>query len=466
MRAAYRNAASLKLPDPLQVTLLGTVILMSMATGAAIAGRAPLALVVAMLALAGAFILLSLRPDLLFLGWFIVAPLIQESASSNSRVGHFLSLALYQATSLVFVVWTLSRRPAWIRPRVIDALPVLFLFDVYMSLVVAGSTSTPFVRGTYTAIGIGIGLYYFFAFGPIGALSTERVIAGLLIVTIMESVMSIVDGLTGWNLWQDKSWQGSVVGTSRAIATLGNPAVLGTFLGMGIVVAVSILVWNGPPWLHKLAVINLVVGFPGLYLTFTRAPMIGTVAGIIIVLLSRAKTRLLAAACAALAIVVITVSWSRITDSTVYRSRITNTGNVNIRRDLEHWSWKLLEKRPVLGWGFNSFDRAKASAGFTAEDLQLNGTSSTSHNTYLTVLVEHGLIGFFLLVLPWIVIPWRALNAAVKRPEARWYTAAALSALLVYVVANNGGDFKYFSFVPAVAWVLLGLLRRSQHVEV
>ena len=464
VRAAYRHVSSLTLPDPLQVALVSAAVVISVATGAAAAGRAPLMPVAGLLALAGAFILFSLRPDVLFLGWFIVAPVVQESATRTS-LGHLLNLTLYQAPALVFIVWTLTRRPPWLRPKVIDALPLLFLFDVYVSLVIAGNTTTPFIRFVYANIGIGVGLYYLFAFGPIGPLSKQRVIAGLLLLTILEGAMSVVDGTAKWNLWNDSTWRGTSVETSRAIATLGSPAALGAFLGMGIVVSVSILVWNGPVRLRKAAIVALIIGLPGLYMTYTRGPIIGTVVGVIVVLLSRPRTRLLAAAFATLAIVVIIGSWNRISASDVYQNRITNSGNVNIRRDLEHWSWKLVQKRPVVGWGFNSFNRAKESAGFTAEDLALNGTSSSSHNTYLTVLVEHGFIGFLLFIGPWLVIPWRSLKAALRNPEARWYTAAASSAILVYVTAASAIDFNFFSFVPAMSWALLGILRRAQLAE-
>jgi O-antigen ligase len=282
------------------------------------------------------------------------------------------------------------------------------------------------------------------------------------VVTIAEGGMSILDGLTGWNLWHDTSWQN---GESRAVATLGNPAVLGTLLGMGIVLAVAILVWNGPARLRTLAIITLTVGLPGLYFTLTRGPIIGTVIAVILVLMSRAKTRVFAVASFLLAVVVLTASWSRITTSTVYRQRITNSDNVQMRFQLQDWSLKLAEDKPLFGWGFNSFDQAKSSAGFTAQDLQRFGTSSTSHNTYLTVLVDYGIIGLLLFVTPWVAISWRTLKTAPARPDLRWFTVGALAALVVYVVANNAGDFKYFSFVPAVPWVLLGLLRRRQLAE-
>jgi O-antigen ligase len=133
-----------------------------------------------------------------------------------------------------------------------------------------------------------------------------------------------------------------------------------------------------------------------------------------------------------------------------------------VRFALEHWSLKLAGEKPVFGWGYNSFYQAKTSAGFTAQDVQRFGTSSTSHNTYLTVLVDYGAAGLLLLLIPWLVIAWRAIKDIAARPELRWFTVGALAALLVYFFANNVGDFKYFSFVPVIPWVLLGLLRRRQ----
>ena len=51
---------------------------------------------------------------------------------------------------------------------------------------------------------------------------------------------------------------------------LVRPPGLGTFIGMGVVLAVSILVWNGPNPIHRLAVVTIVVGLPGLFFTYTR----------------------------------------------------------------------------------------------------------------------------------------------------------------------------------------------------
>jgi O-antigen ligase len=462
MRAILRSYA---LPDRLDVALFGLAVGLSLLIAAASAGAVPMKAVVGLATLAGAAFLFSLTPRVMFLGWFALAPFLQESASL-SAAGHQLSLALYFAPSLVFLVWTLTQRTQWIRPAFLDVLPVGFFLYVMGSVVFSGEFSSVTVKGVYLTVGIGIILYYFFALGPIGSLTRANVVSLLLMLTIVEAVMSVLDGLIKWNLWHDTGWRQPGESQGRAVATLANPAVLGTFLGMGIVLALAVLVWNGPGKLHRLAIATLLIGFPGLYFTLTRGPIIGTVAAGFLVLMTRTKTRLVAVASLLVAIVALSATWSRITTSTVYRQRVTNSGNVQVRFQLEHWSLKLAEDKPLFGWGYNAFDRAKESAGFTAEDFQLNRTSSTSHNSYLTILVNYGGLGLLLLVIPWLVIIWRTIKKIPAQPDLPWFSVGALAALLVYIVANNAGDFRFFSFVPAVPWVLLGFLRRRQLTEV
>ena len=119
-------------------------------------------------------------PAMLLLGWFLVAPLVQESASYNTA-GHTLGLALYFAPSLVFGIWTLTRGPRNLSPRFIDVLPLGFLLYVYGAMAFAGAIDATNLKGVYVTVGIGVVLYYFFAFGPMGSLTESSIVAVLLV---------------------------------------------------------------------------------------------------------------------------------------------------------------------------------------------------------------------------------------------------------------------------------------------
>ena len=89
------------------------------------------------------------------------------------------------------------------------------------------------------------------------------------------------------------------------------------------------------------------------------------------------------------------------------------------RQALQTMSFELAKQKPVLGWGFGSFERANA----TVEPPHIAGllidgaASAISHNTFLTVLVELGGLGLLLLFVPFIVIVTKASRARHRRPR-------------------------------------------------
>jgi O-antigen ligase len=412
-----------------------------------------------LLGLAWATILLSLRPEVLFLSWLAFAPFLQESAAESS-VGHPMLLACYVAPPLVLALWTITRPARRLAPGFVDALPLLYFLYVLTLLTLSGEASSTSLRSIYLTVGVGIILYYFFAFGPVGSLTWQNITAVLLGVAALVGVMSVMDALTGWNLWQDTGWR---EGLPRAVATLGNPAVLGTFIGMGVVLALAVLVWGGPERLRTLAITTIVLGLPGIFVTYTRAPILATIVIGVLVLAGRPHTRLIALCSLIVAAVVVAASWDRISGSTLYRERVANESTIQTRVLIQDWSLELAAKRPVFGWGYGSFDRVKNSSSLSSGGIPHSyGASSTSHNTYLTYLVEYGGVGLVLILIPWLVITWRALKTALVGAELRWFLVGAIAAVSVYVINANTLDMRFFSFVPALPWLFLGLLRRHQ----
>jgi O-antigen ligase len=442
------------------------VVALSVAAARSIAGidtHVPKPLV-ALLALAGAAVLLSIDTVQLFLGWLFVAPIFQESAA-NSRLGHALSLALYTAPPLVLLVKHLIARGSRPRAKWLDFFPALYL--VYLAVSLAATGSADFrsagtmgtVRTLYQNVGIGILIYYVVAFwrgrGP-SLLATARV---LMLLAALQAAMAIVEVPTHWNLWHDRGWQRG--GDFRSIATLGNPAMTGAVLGVGIVVALSVLCWRGPYELRRLAIVMLLLGFPALYATKTRGPILATLIAALLIVLFSARSRLVGVAAIALVVLLLVVFWPRIQSSSVYQSRITQKQNIQARLVLQEVSIKLIERKPLLGWGYDSFDRVKYDVSVPSPQLPLSqALLSTSHDTYLTILVEYGAIGFAIFVLPWVTIFVRGLGRARRFATDRWFVAAMLGSIVVLAVNAATLDYRFFSFGPMLGWLALALLRR------
>lgn len=445
---------------------VAAVAVVSVAAAESIAGmdtKVPKPLV-AVLALAGAAVLLSVDTAQLFLGWLFLAPLFQESAS-NSHIGHALALALYTAPPLVILVKHLAAEGSRPRAEWFDFFPALYLLFLVVSLAATGAaelrTTGTFstLRTLYQSVAIGIVVYYVVAFwrgrGP-SLVSIARV---LLAVAAIQAAMAIVEAPTHWNLWHDTTWQRA--GDFRSIATLGNPAVTGAVIGVGIVVALAVLCWRGPFELRRLAIVMLLLGFPALYLTKTRGPILATLVAALLVVLFSARSRLVGAGAVALVALLLVVFWPQIRNSSVYQSRFTQQQNIEARLVLQEVSIKLIERKPLLGWGYDSFDRVKYGVDVPSPQLPLSqALQSTSHDTYLTILVEYGAVGFAIFVVPWIAIFIRGLGRVRRAAPDRWFLAAMLGGVVLLAINAATLDYRFFSFAPMLGWLALALIRR------
>jgi O-Antigen ligase len=431
----------------------------ALVVGVGVAGERPLASSLTKVLVLGSCVViaLSLEPAHLFIGWLALAPFFQESGRVTS-IGHDMNLA-YKAVPLL-LVGSLAVKRGRERLTVIDVLPAVYLVYIVVSARVISSVPLH-VTSVYQTIAIGIFVYWFVIFGQATASLGEKVARVLVGSGIVLSVMAIYEHFTGWNLWHDVAWHQAT--DNRAVATLANPAVLGTFLGITIAFALAILAWDGPRSLRGLSIILLVVAFPALFFTLTRGPMVAVALVVLLLVFTRWRAAWSGFVVLLLVASFLIASWGRLSSSTVYQSRFANQETAATRLALQHASLSLAAKRPLTGWGFGSFDKAKATEGVMSGDplAQAGATASTSHDTFLTILVELGATGLLVFLVPWVVVSWRALKRARSAGANRWLLVAALGALGVYVVSAGTIDMRFFSFVSMLAWLAVALARRA-----
>jgi hypothetical protein len=381
-----------------------------------------------------------------------------------------LGLALYTAPPVAYGIKVVAMRGRRPRARWVDVTPALFALLVLVSLLITAfglvrASPVGTLRTYYETVAIGVILYYAIVFWPGSALRADRVCAVVLGGAALEALMSIVEWRTGWNLWHDMGWRRGT-GDNRSVATLANPGLLGAFIGVGIVVALAVLLWDGPRWLRRLSVAMLCVGPLGVFVTLTRGAILAAVLACVPVVLLNRRSRLAGLGAVALTAIALGAYWGHISSSSLYRNRLANSENVNVRLALQKASFALAKKRPILGWGYGSFDRVKS-------DVQVTGSigsvaaavavqDNTSHDTFLTVLVEYGSVGLLLLLLPWVWICATALRRIRARAPDRWIDVAGVGAVFVVAFTGTTLDLRFFSFVPAVLWLFLALMRRAQ----
>jgi O-antigen ligase len=401
----------------------------------------------------------NVPPERVFLFWFCLAPFLQSSARTSSA-GHALSQLLYELPPLLFLLWAAINRTRPVHATVVDVFPVAFLVLALVSLEETRVGATTSVRGVLTTVGFSAVGYYFCAFGPVSRRFGEKLCALLFGTALVLAVMALVESATGWNLWHNTDWQH--IATPRVVATLDNPAVLGTYLAIAMSVALIVVFWEGPERLRKPGVAVMLLVPPALVFTYTRGPILGLLAVAAPALLLRRSIRVKSIIALAIAGLAVAFLWGSFASSQLYQQRVADSATVQTRVIIQNWSFKLARRKPILGWGYGSFDRIKNSAtdlGGTADQTKL-GQGSTSHDTFLTILVELGGVGLFIFLVPWLVIG-RRLIAFVRVPSPdRWFGLVCLSTLAVFFVSAATFDMRFFSFVSVLPWIALGCGRR------
>jgi O-antigen ligase len=419
-------------------------------------------LLFALLGLAGVVVLASVPVPVLFLGWLFLAPLFQASADVTS-LGRTLTWGLYIAPALLLIVLTVLRREHGVAASPVDWLPGAYVAYVIASIGLTTDTlqsdPTGSAKAILTVVALGPIAYYFLVFGPGARIGTRPILATVMTAGLLQGLFAMLEYATGWNLWNFTGWQ-RAAGGGRVVATLANPGVLGAFLGVAIVVAVTALIWRGPRRIRTLAWVTIAVCTPGLLATLTRGPILAT-AAVVVALLVLGRARVLGLGVLAVSALAIVFLLPSLQNTETYKERVAQKATVELRVAIQDVSLQLAAEKPVFGWGYGSFDRVKQASQITIEGIPIRSVlEATSHDSYLTKLVELGSLGFGLFMAPFAVLGYRALRRP-SPPLDRWLVVAAVASLVVMGVTAGTLDFRFFSFAQMLPFVFLAILRRE-----
>ena len=124
-------------------------------------------------------------------------------------------------------------------------------------------------------------------------------------------------------------------------------------------------------------------------------------------------------------------------------------------------AYRMFEAKPLSGWGYGNFDLYDRQFQGRVADLVNAAKDRASHNSYLTLLAEQGIIGFSLFLAPvlwWLGLTFRALPGMPT--EEFWGRKLLLIFWLIIlnqIVVNNFHN-NTVVFALGLWWITLGLI--------
>jgi O-antigen ligase len=256
-------------------------------------------------------------------------------------------------------------------------------------------------------------------------------------------------------------WFGAWFGP-RAMGSMDQPNVLGAYLAIATTVTAAVMLGLRHWWARLLTFAVVVGAAYATVLTVSRGSLIALAAGLLIVSL-RSSRLVTVAVIVALAT---SPAWApenvkqRVLSTTQQSEESDETeleGSAQARVDTWNATLEIAKKHPIVGVGFNGLGYILVDTG---EALGLEHTKSSTHNTFLRMLGEMGVLGLglFLFVL-WKC--WALAETGIRRARNRFERQVAVGLWAsVPVVAVNcwfGDRFLEFDIMCAF-WIAAAIV--------
>jgi O-antigen ligase len=244
--------------------------------------------------------------------------------------------------------------------------------------------------------------------------------------------------------WEDPQ------GGLRAAGALGNPAIYGAFLGMGSLAGLSLLSLENRKTNRIALIATILLLLYGVLASFTRSAWISVA---IVLFVAQflindiwKKTLPFITSCG----IGLFFIWNFIPSSSKIIQRALNTKTITQRYDLFSIGLQRFVEKPVWGWG---------SGALNYFDLSIAG--EVSHNIYLTLLVDGGLILFisFALLISYLLIrSIKIFQLTLKGSIERNILIVMVGGIIIYLMSGLALELRYFSYFNSLFWIFAGIV--------
>lgn len=289
----------------------------------------------------------------------------------------------------------------------------------------------------------------------------QRLVLPMLVVCIAEIIIGF------WARYLPQTlppiWDISRMGT-RMTGTFTNPTPYAYTLMVCMLFIYHEAMCRKSGLVRWLLILVFGAGLFCIFLTFTRGCWLASAPALLGLLVLYPKTMF------PLLIATIVVggvlSASVLADEVLFAlERLVVQDTVDSRIVLAHAGRQMFYAKPFLGWGFGNYDRydwqfMERVGNAAPTDWDIN--KGTSHNTYLTVLAEMGIVGFFLQFFPVVWWLWLTIKVWPRLPRMGFWSRRLLILLwlsiIFYLIATQVMDARFFWQSIGTWWFSLGLV--------
>ncbi len=289
----------------------------------------------------------------------------------------------------------------------------------------------------------------------------DRLMVALILIGFYLSFMVFYEQITGQALFYQ--WGRATVysrSLRKIVSLLGNPAYIGTALGMIVPIALFKFVRQASPYGRLFYGLLLVVTVVGNFFCYNRGAWLALAVALLVMLLFEREYRRILLPIALIATAALVLYWPTISSSPVVRERLYSVGSIEYRATMLDVSKRLLRDHLLLGVGFENF--AYYYLYYGGPWSILARALPSPHNAFLLVLTTMGLIAFVPYLLIFIsmfgeILVWLR-RSRVHAGVDRALLVAGWAVIAVYVVSAAFVDLYYSAFISIMFFFIMGTI--------
>jgi O-antigen ligase len=420
-------------------------------------------LAVACLLAVPAFAVFDRHPLAVVTVWLIVAPLVTETDDNSTRkvfwvVHRFLPVA----TVVLLMVASATGQAARRLPRLGPAELMMGGYVAITVVSIAYSAAEPqaSLYHLYDATVVPMSLYLLVRLVQPDVHTLRPVLPAVACVLLAQSLIGIASWVAPGML--PTEWLGKI--GQRTPGSLRTPDVFATtvlFCGLFLLAAGltarGFVRRMGPILLFALSIVMV-------FLTYSRASWLAGIVAIAgVLVLARGSLQHILVVIIPIALLLnlsgllsgpIDFARNRLESEEAEESALS-------RLPVVYASLRMLDARPTFGWGYENFDRFDREFQRPVGNLVYPEKDHASHNLYLTILAEQGVVGLALFLGPavwWLArtrARWRYLPTHTL--DGRMLVGALWLVIAGHVIVNNFARMQVpFGF--GIYWLSLGLI--------
>lgn len=425
-------------------------------------GLWPLGLV--LLAAPPAFIILHRYPFAAIMLWLLVTPFLIATDGGILRRAYWVVHRFLPPLAIAVVALSAALRVhKRSLPRLLpgDLAAVGYVVACLLSILYLNEQTGTAIIYMYDHIAVPVCLYLLVRIiGP-----RERDLKWLLPVVIFTLLTQSAIGLLSWSapgLLPD-AWLGRAgLRTTGSLVSYSVFSAAVAFCGLYLLHAANSLQWSRKVH-HFLVLLFLLAGFM-IFFSFSRGSWL---AGLIILsgLFLIHRRSMIQIAMVALPLLLLLFGTGLLADEAEFaRQRFFSEQSEESalsRLPVVYASLRMFQEKPLFGWGYENFDKFDYQFQRRVGNLINPDKDHASHNVYLTILAEQGMLGLILFLTPMFAALVMTLKAWPHFPVEGFINRELLFSLwlviVFHVVVNNFSNMR-IEYGQGMWWLTLGLI--------